>query len=60
MALGKNPPATQNVGSISGSRRSPAEENGNLLQYTWLGSDIVRGAWQAIVNGLTKASDMTK
>ena len=36
-------------GSISGSGRSPGEENGNPLQYS-----MNRGAWQATVHGVTK------
>ena len=51
----KNP--LGNVGdmdSIPGSGRSPGEENGNLLQYSCLGNPMDRGAWQAIVHGVTK------
>ena len=55
----KNP--LGNVGdmdSIPGSGRSPGEENGNLLQYSCLGNPMDRGAWQAIVHGVTKELDM--
>ena len=56
----KNPPG--NVGdtdSIPGSGRSPGEENGNPLQYSCLGNPMDRGAWQAIVHGVTKELDTT-
>ena len=32
-------------GSITGSRRSPGEGNGNPLQYTCLENSMDRGAW---------------
>ena len=32
------------VGSIPGSGRSPGEGNGNLLQYSWMGNPMDRGA----------------
>ena len=41
-------------GSISGWGRSPGLGNGNLLQYSCLGNFMDRGAWQAIVHGVTK------
>ena len=42
----KNPPANAgDSGSISGSRRSPGEGNGNPLQYSYLGNSMDRGAW---------------
>ena len=34
--------------------RSSAEENGYPLQYSCLENSIGRGAWQAIVHGVTK------
>ena len=46
-------------GSIPGSGRSPGEGNGNPLQYSCLGNPMDRGAWWAIVHGVTKESDMT-
>ena len=46
-------------GSIPGSGRSPSEANGNPLQYSYLGNPIDRGAWLAMVPGVTKESDMT-
>ena len=42
-------------GLISGSRRSPGERNGNPLQYSCLGNSIDRGAWWAIVHGVTES-----
>ena len=40
--------------SIPGSGRSPGEGNGNPLQYSCLDNSMDRGAWQAIVHGVTK------
>ena len=42
------------AGSILRSGRSPAEGNGNPLQYSFLGKPMDRGAWQATVHGVTK------
>ena len=44
----------RDVGSIPGSERSPGGGNGNLLQYFCLKNPMDRGAWQAIVHGVTK------
>ena len=43
------------IGSIPGSGRSPGEGNGNPLQYSYLGNPMDRGAWEAIVHGVTKS-----
>ena len=55
----KNLPANagdiRDVGSISGSGRSPGEGNGNPLQSSCLENSVNRGAWWATVNGLTKS-----
>ena len=49
-----NPPANAgDVGSTPGLRRSPAEGNGNLLQYCCLG----RGTWWVTVHRVAKESD---
>ena len=54
------PPASAgDVGSIPGLERSPAEGNGNPLQYFCLGNPIDKRAWQATVHGVTKESDMS-
>ena len=51
----KHPPASAgDVGSNSGSGRSPGEGNGNSLQYSCLGNPMDRGAWWAIVHGVTR------
>ena len=42
------------IGSIPGSGRSPREGNGNPFQYSCLGNSMDRGAWWAIVHGVTK------
>ena len=41
-------------GSISGSGRSPGEENGYPLQYSCLENSMDRGDWQAIVHAVSK------
>ena len=41
--------------SIPGSGRSPGEGDANPLQYSCLGNPMDRGAWQAIVHGVTKS-----
>ena len=50
-----NAGATGDAGLIPGWRRSPGEGNGNPLQYFRLGNPMDRGAWQAIVHGVTKS-----
>ena len=56
----KNPPGnTGDVGSVSGSGRSPAEGNGNPVQYPCLENPMDRGAWQAIVHVVAKEMDAT-
>ena len=42
------------LGSISGSGRSPGEGNGNPLQYSCLENPMDRGAWWATVHGVAK------
>ena len=41
--------------SVSGSGRSPGEENGYPLQDSCLQNPVDRGGWQAIVRGVTKS-----
>ena len=41
--------------SIPGSGRSPREGNDTPLQYSCLGNPMDRGAWWAIVHGVTKS-----
>ena len=55
----KLPANAGDVGSIPESGRSPGEENGSPLQYSCLGNPMDRGAWQTIVYGIAKESDMT-
>ena len=56
--LVKNSPANaryaRDVGSISGSGRSPGEGNGNPLQYSCLENPMDRGAWLATVHGVAE------
>ena len=42
-------------GSIPGLGRSPGEGNGSPLHYSCLENPMDRGAWQAIVQGVTKS-----
>ena len=50
----------RHVCSIPGSDRSPGGRNGNLLQYSRLKNPMGRGAWQAIVHGVTRVGhDLT-
>ena len=55
----KNLPAnagdTRHEGSIYGWGRSPEGGNGNPFQYSYLKNPMDRGAWQAIVHGVTKS-----
>ena len=44
----------RDMGSIPESERSPGEENGNPLQYSCLENPMDRGAWWAIIVGVTK------
>ena len=46
---------TGEASSIPGSGRSPGEENGNPLQYSCLENSVDRGAWRAVVHGVTKS-----
>ena len=48
-----------NMGLIPGSGRSPAEGNGNKLQYSCLGKPMGRRAWRAIVHVVPKELDTT-
>ena len=43
------------LGSVSGSGRSPGEGNGNPLQYSCLGNPMDRGAWWATAHRVTKS-----
>ena len=43
------------MGSISGLARSPAEENDNPLQYSWLENSMDKGAPWATVHWATKS-----
>ena len=55
-AVVENPPANAgDTGLIPGLGRSPGEGNGNPLQYSCLENSMDRGAWWAIVHGVTKS-----
>ena len=54
----KNLPANAiDSGSIPGLEKSPGEGNGNPLQYSCLENSMARGAWRAIVHGVTEELD---
>ena len=58
-AVVKNPPASAenagDVGLIPGWGRSPEGGSGNLLQYSFLGNPMDRGAWWATVHRVSKS-----
>ena len=41
------------MGLIPGSGRSPGEGHGNPLQYSGLENPMDRGAWRALVHGIS-------
>ena len=43
----------RDLGSIPGLGRFPGDGNGNPLQYPCLENLMNRGAWQAVVHGIT-------
>ena len=61
--VAKNLPAnagdTRDAGSIPELGSSPGEGKGYSLLYSCLENLMDRGAWQAIVHGITKESDRT-
>ena len=60
----KNLPANAgdaaDAGSVLGLGRSLGEENVNPLQYACWGNPMDRGAWWAMVQGISKQLDMTE
>ena len=57
--LSANAGDMRDIGLITGAGRSPGGGHGNPLQYSCLENPMDRGAWRAIVHGVTKESDMT-
>ena len=47
--------SARDLGSISGSRRSPGVGNGYPLQYSCLENSMDGGAWWATVHGVAKS-----
>ena len=45
---------SRDVGSITDSGRSPGEENGNPLQYSYLENPMERRAWWTTVNCVSR------
>ena len=62
--LMKNPPAkeedAEDASSIPESGRPPGEGNGNPLWYPRLENSLDRGAWQAVLHGVTKEFHLTE
>ena len=57
----KNPPANAgDADSVPESGRSPEEGNSNPLQCSCLENPMDRGAWWAVVHGVTKELDTTE
>ena len=52
--------AAKDVGSVPGLERSLGEGNGNPPQYSCLKNPRDRGAWQAMVNRVTKSQTQLK
>ena len=56
----KDPSANAGAASsVTGSGRSPGGGNGSPLPCSCLGNPMDGGAWQAVVHGVNKESDMT-
>ena len=51
----KNPPVIWETWLIPGLGQSPGEGNGYPLQYSGLENSMDKGAWRAIVHGVTKS-----
>ena len=49
----------RDIGSISGSRRTPRVRNGNPLQYSCLENSMDRGACWATVHGVAKPEQLS-
>ena len=57
----KNLPANaRDIGFILGSIRSPGGGNGNPLQYSCQENPMDRGAWWAMVHGVTESGTQLK
>ena len=58
----KNPSANagdkRDMGSVSGSGRSPGGGHGDPLQYSCLENPMDRGAWQAAVHRVVKSQTL--
>ena len=50
----------RDVGSISGSGRSPGGGHGNAYQYSCLENPMESGAWWAMLNGVAKSQTQMK
>ena len=60
----KNMPADagdiRDMGSVPGSGRSPGGGHGNPLQYSHLENPVDRGAWRAIIRGVSVSQTKVK
>jgi len=52
--IGSSDGNARDLDSIPGLKRSPGEGNGYPVQYSCLKNSMDRGAWWAIVHGVTK------
>ena len=55
-----NAGASGDIGSTSGSGRSPGGGHGKPLQYSCLQNPVDRGAWQATVHSVAKSQTQLK
>ena len=58
--LPTNAGVMRDVGSISGSERSPGGGHGNPIQYSCLENPMDRGAWQTTVHRVAKSETQLK
>ena len=58
--LSANAGDVRDVGLIPGSGSSPGGGHGNLLQHSCLENPTDRGAWQAIVHGVTRSRTLKR
>jgi len=58
--LPANAGVVRDLDLIPGMERYPREGHGNPLQYSCLDNPMDRGAWQAMVHGITKSQTQLK
>ena len=55
LVVKKLPANAGDLGSVTGSRRSPGGGHGNPPQYSCLKNSMDRGAWRATVHSIAKS-----